>query len=68
MAIKSKLPERYHDIIAMYAKGHANSLDILKADFVHWPPNGLDIVRPPDIDIKFKSMFGTFTGFSPFFP
>lgn len=68
MAIKSTLPERYPDIIAMYARGHANSLDILKADFVQWPPKGLDIVRAPDIDIEFKSMYKSVPGLLRFFP
>lgn len=68
MALKNKLPERYPDIIAMYAKGHVNSLDLLRTDFGHWPPNGLDIVRPPNIDIKFRSMFGTVYGLSRFIP
>lgn len=68
MALKNKLPERYPEMIGMYAKGEANSLDILRTDFGHWPPNGLDIVRPPDFDIKFKSIFGTFAGLSRFFP
>tara|TARA_B100000508_G_C11452850_1_gene275086 strand:+ start:528 stop:1865 length:1338 start_codon:yes stop_codon:yes gene_type:complete len=62
MALKEKLPERYHDMIAMYAKGHANSLDLLRTDFGHWPPNGLDIVRAPDIDVQFKSVFSTAYG------
>lgn len=59
MALRNKLPERYPDIIAMYAKGSANSLDLLKTDFGHWPPNGLDIVNAPNIDIQFKSVFST---------
>lgn len=68
MAHKNKLPERYPEIIAMYAKGSANSLDLLKADFGHWPPNGLDIVNAPDIDVTFKSVFSTSTGLKRLIP
>ncbi|HPF78078.1 MAG TPA: hypothetical protein PLF01_02190 [Alphaproteobacteria bacterium] len=68
MALKSKYPERYPDIIAMYARGHANSLDILKADFVHWPPNGIDVVHAPDIDVNFRSIFSTSEGWKRLIP
>ena len=55
MALRETLPERYRDMIALYARGHASSAEILKTDFGHWPPNNLDIVRTPDIDVEFKS-------------
>lgn len=68
MTHKEKLPERYHDMIALYARGHANSAEILKTDFGHWPPNNLDIVRTPDIDVEFRSSLATKYGLKSVIP
>ncbi|MGZ9096901.1 MAG: hypothetical protein ACXW30_01225 [Micavibrio sp.] len=51
-------PDREHKraihISMMAEQGEVPSLSILKADFGHWPPQGLDIVRPPAKTTEFQ--------------
>lgn len=41
----------------LFAAGQANAIDILTADFGHWPPKGLSPIDTPDIAIDFKTFF-----------
>lgn len=59
MALRGKAPERYGQLIEFYSAGQANALDILKADFGHWPPNGPDIVHTPNFPVYFRSAWRT---------
>lgn len=45
----------------MTAQGHGESLSILKADFGHWPPRGLDIVNAPAQAVAIKKYTDLFT-------
>lgn len=39
------------------ARGEADSLEILTADFGHWPPRGLRISRPPQGRVSIRSAY-----------
>lgn len=54
MALRGTKPERYSKIIEFYEKGEANASDFLLTDLAEWPKR-LDIVRPPDFPVTFKS-------------
>lgn len=47
--------QREEMLIDHFENGRAHALDLLRADFGgHFPPAGLDIVNPPDYEVKLK--------------
>ncbi len=53
--------KRALEIKALVQQGRAESLSLLEADFGHWPPHDLNIVRPPDRVTEFKTYTAPFS-------
>lgn len=53
--------QRAREISALARQGRAESLSLLKADFRHWPPRGLNIVLPPDRITEFRMYTALFS-------
>ncbi len=50
---------RERQLIALYAKREASTLELLTADFGHWPPKGLEIIHPPEGTVRFKPVIAS---------
>lgn len=48
---------RKRELTRLFNKGSCRSIDILKADFGHWPPRDLEIEEPQQTRLRIKSKF-----------